>query len=77
MGRWNGADILQEGARADGTRTRWTFTEIMSDSFHWRGEALYPDKQTWALEGEFLAKREDIMSPATSDTIGGPLDLRV
>ena len=57
LGRWNGTDILQEGARPDGTRTRWTFTEITTGSFHWRGEALYPDKQTWTLEGEFLAKR--------------------
>jgi hypothetical protein len=57
VGRWNGQDILQEGTRADGTKTRWTFTEITADSFHWRGEALYPDKQTWVLEGEFLAKR--------------------
>lgn len=57
VGRWNGRDILQEGARADGTRTRWTFTEITPDSFHWRGEALYPGKQEWVLEGEFLARR--------------------
>ncbi len=57
VGRWNGKDILQEGTRADGTKTRWTFTDIAADSFHWRGEALYPDKQTWVLEGEFLAKR--------------------
>jgi hypothetical protein len=57
VGRWNGTDILQEGTRADGTRTRWTFTEITADSFHWRGEALYPGRQNWILEGEFLAKR--------------------
>jgi hypothetical protein len=57
VGRWNGRDILQEGVRADGTKTRWTFTEITPDSFHWRGEALYPSQQTWTLEGEFLAKR--------------------
>ena len=57
VGRRNGSDILQEGTRKDGTRTRWTFTEIDADSFHWRGEALYPGKQTWTLEGEFLAKR--------------------
>ena len=57
VGRWSGVDILQEGARADGTKTRWTFTDITADSFHWRGEALYPNRQTWALEGEFLAKR--------------------
>jgi hypothetical protein len=57
VGRWNGRDILQEGARADGTKTRWTFAEITPESFHWRGEALYPGKHAWALEGEFLAKR--------------------
>ena len=57
IGRWNGRDILQESIRADGTKTRWTFTEISPDSFHWRGEALYPGKETWTLEGEFLAKR--------------------
>ena len=27
VGRWNGRDILQEGTRPDGTKTRWTFTE--------------------------------------------------
>jgi hypothetical protein len=57
VGRWSGPDILQEGTRADGTKTRWTFTEITADSFHWRGEALYPGKETWVLEGEFLAQR--------------------
>jgi hypothetical protein len=57
VGRWSGTDILQEGTRADGTKTRWTFTEITRDSFHWRGEALYPDRKSWTLEGEFLAKR--------------------
>jgi hypothetical protein len=57
VGRWNGCDILQEGQRADGTKTRWTFTEITANTFHWRGEALYANQQTWTLEGEFLAKR--------------------
>lgn len=57
LGRWNGSDILQEGTRADGTKTRWTFTGITTDSFHWRGEALYPNREGWTLEGEFLAKR--------------------
>jgi hypothetical protein len=57
IGNWNGRDILQTGQRADGTKTRWTFTEITPDSFHWRGEALYPGAADWTLEGEFLAKR--------------------
>jgi hypothetical protein len=57
VGNWNGRDILQTGQRGDGTKTRWTFTEITADSFHWRGEALYPGATEWKLEGEFLATR--------------------
>lgn len=57
IGRRIGRDIVQVGARFDGTPTRWRFTEITSDSFHWIGEALEPDGHTWKLEGEFLAKR--------------------
>jgi hypothetical protein len=57
IGSWDGRDIVQNGARADGTKTRWTFTEITADSFHWRGEALYPNQTVWTLEGEFLATR--------------------
>jgi hypothetical protein len=37
--------------------TRWTFTEIKPDSFHWLGEALEPDGKIWRLEGEFRAVR--------------------
>jgi len=57
IGRRVGHDIVQVGARADGTPTRWRFTEITPDSFHWIGEALNPDGQTWKLEGEFRARR--------------------
>ena len=57
VGNWNGPDILQTGVRPDGTKTRWTFTEITAKSFHWRGEALRPNAADWVLEGEFLATR--------------------
>jgi hypothetical protein len=57
IGRWSGKDIVQLGTRADGTQTRWSFTEITADSFHWTGEALPTDGHTWRLEGEFRAKR--------------------
>jgi len=60
IGHWNGQDIVQNGTRADGTKTRWTFTDIMANSFHWRGEALYPNSTTWTLEGEFLANRRTL-----------------
>jgi hypothetical protein len=57
VGRRMGADIVQLGARPNGTPTRWIFAEIMADSFRWLGEALEPDGRTWKLEGEFRATR--------------------
>lgn len=57
IGRRIGNDIVQIGARADGTPTRWRFAEIMPDSFHWIGEALETDGKSWNVEGEFFARR--------------------
>ena len=57
IGRRNGNDIVQVGARPDGTPTRWMFTEITRDSFHWTGESLNPDGKTWSLGGEFRGRR--------------------
>lgn len=57
IGRRSGNDIVQVGLRLDGTPTRWSFTEITPNSFHWIGEALNPDGRTWKLEGEFRATR--------------------
>jgi hypothetical protein len=57
IGRRIGRDIVQVGARTNGTPTRWRFTEITPDSFRWIGEALEPDGHTWRLEGEFRARR--------------------
>jgi len=57
IGRWSGKDVVQVGVRSNGTPTRWSFTEITQESFHWLGEALQTDGQNWRLEGEFRAKR--------------------
>jgi hypothetical protein len=57
VGRRIGDEIVQVGARSDGTPTRWRFTEITANSFRWIGEALEPDGKTWKLEGEFQASR--------------------
>jgi len=51
-----GNEIVQVGARSDGTPTRWRFTEITPNSFRWLGEALEHDGKSWKLEGEFLAR---------------------
>ena len=57
IGRKSGSDIVQVGAKADGTPTRWRFVEITADSFHWLGESLGADGATWVVEGEFRARR--------------------
>ena len=57
IGRRSGERIVQVGQRVDGAPTRWSFTEITPNSFHWIGEALNHDGRTWKLEGEFLATR--------------------
>src|SRR5262245_56654063 len=56
-GRRVGSEIVQVGARLDGTPTRWRYTEITGNSFRWIGEALEPDGETWKIEGEFRARR--------------------
>jgi hypothetical protein len=57
IGRRSGRDIVQVGSLPDGTVTRWMFTDITPDSFHWHGQVLGPDGATWNLVGEFLARR--------------------
>ena len=56
-GRRIGDQIVQIGARLDGTATRWRFTEITHNSFHWIGESLELNGKLWKLEGEFRARR--------------------
>jgi len=57
IGRRRGNEIVQEGHFPDGTPIRWTFSEIMADSCHWRGERLDADGKTWRLQVEFRARR--------------------
>ena len=57
IGRWSGKDVVQIGARTDGTPFRWSFTDIKPDSFRWLGEVLQPDGVTWKLGGECRSRR--------------------
>ena len=58
IGRRVGSDIVQEGEFPDGTKIRWTYSDITEDSCRWRGERLEPDG-SWRLQVEFRAKRID------------------
>jgi hypothetical protein len=55
IGRWQGADVMQEGTGPDGVPIRWSFTEITPSSFLWRGERIEPSR-TW-LQAEMRARR--------------------
>ena len=57
IGRRRGDEIVQEGKFPDGTPIRWTFSEMTSDSFRWRGERLESDGTTWRLQVEFHGTR--------------------
>ena len=56
LGRAHGPDIVQEGKVGDSVFTRWSFTEMTANSFHWRGERS-TDGATWQLQAEFFARR--------------------
>lgn len=57
IGRAHGEDIVQEGRTESGTLSRWRFTEITPDSFHWLGEAATAEGQPWQLVVEVFARR--------------------
>ena len=56
-GRRKGMDIVQEGTTETGTLSRWSFTEITSDSFRWKGEASFDKGASWRLLVEVFARR--------------------
>jgi hypothetical protein len=57
IGRARGRDIVQEGRDDAGAATRWSFTEITPDSFHWLGERSADGGANWHLHIEFFARR--------------------
>jgi hypothetical protein len=57
IGRARGADIMQEGTVDGGALSRWSFTEITADSFHWTGEGSFDQGATWRLFVEVFARR--------------------
>ena len=54
--RRQGDDVVQLGVRA-GRPIRWTFSDILADSFTWRGHALRDDGNSWSLEVDIRFER--------------------
>jgi len=57
IGRAQGADIVQEGKTETGVLTRWRFTKITANSFHWLGEIRPAGAADWQLMVEVRAQR--------------------
>jgi len=57
IGHRRGDDIVQNGQFPDGTKIRWSFSEITAGSCRWRGERLEQDNKTWRLQVEFCARK--------------------
>ena len=58
IGRAEGADIVQIGKTEAGALSRWSFTEITANSFHWKGEGSTDNGKTWRLFVEVFARRK-------------------
>jgi hypothetical protein len=52
-----GDRIVLRGRDGDGTLLRWTFNDILRDSFLWRGETSRDGGTTWRLEEEHRMSR--------------------
>ncbi|PTE06162.1 hypothetical protein C9427_33420 [Mesorhizobium helmanticense] len=57
IGRAEGKDIVQIGDDSRGLKTRWRFTEITANSFHWIGEERSSESDPWQITYEHLARR--------------------
>jgi uncharacterized protein len=57
-GRKEGEKIIHEGLDDNGNLMRWSFEDITTNSFHWKGELSYDKGKTFVLQAEFLGKRK-------------------
>jgi hypothetical protein len=54
-----GNDIVQEGIDAVGNLMKWSFVDILPNSFHWKGERSFDGGKTYKLEAEFFGERNE------------------
>src|SRR5215510_16617351 len=57
QGRAEGDRIVLRGVNEEGSMLRWSFNEIQTDSFIWRGEKSRDGGKTWRLREEHHMRR--------------------
>jgi hypothetical protein len=53
-------EIVMEAEAAGPERTRWIFSEVTRDSFHWRNASSTDDGTTWVVNQEMGARRRPL-----------------
>ena len=56
IGRTEGGIIILDGLDED-PEERWTFRDVTTDKFLWRGESSTDGGRSWVIEDEMLARR--------------------
>lgn len=69
MGRRQGADIVQEGTTDAGALSRWSFTEITPETFHWKAEASLDQGATWCRIVDVDARRRPVPAATRSNRL--------
>jgi hypothetical protein len=59
QGRAEGDRIVLRGVNEEGSMLRWSFNEIQTDSFIWRGEKSRDGGKTWRLREEHHMRRRN------------------
>lgn len=60
IGKGVGKDIIQEGVTETGMLSRWIFTDITQNTFHWKAEGSFDNGETWRMLVEIFAERTDM-----------------
>ncbi len=60
IGKKVGEEIWIEEKETDGSLTRWMFTEIANDRFHWKGTTSQDQGKSWKVGQEMFGTRRDI-----------------
>jgi hypothetical protein len=64
-----GDRVMLEGLDVDGAKLRWSFNDIQSDSFLWRGETSADGGRTWRVEQEMRLKRRNPIPVLTGEAV--------
>lgn len=66
-----GDEIILDGSFAEGVLTRWIFSDITPDTFHWRAVESRDGWKTHQLQQEMFAARQSTSAPLRISSSGG------